>query len=52
MNSCTQPRTLSDADIKAIVEAIHPPHACVFTDDDRHDIAALLRIYRDSTAAM
>ena len=45
-------RTLSDADVAAIVAAIQPHSECVFSEDDKHDLRTLLQIYRDSTSAL
>ena len=45
-------RTLSDADISAIVAAMQPHSDCVFNEDDKHDLRTLLQIYRDSTSAL
>lgn len=45
-------RQLTDADISAIVEAVKKNHECSFSEDDRHDIRTLLKIYRESTSAI
>ena len=45
-------RTLSDADISAIVAAMQPHSDCVFSEDDKHDLRTVLQLYRDSTTAI
>lgn len=46
-------RTLTDADVQAISDALRSDYECrAFTEDDRHDIRTLLKIYRESTSAI
>lgn len=45
-------RQLHDDDIAAIVAAVTENHDCSFSEDDRHDIRTLLKIYRESTSAI
>jgi hypothetical protein len=48
--------TLSEQDIKRIVEAVRPHNDCVFKDafddDDKHVLRNIIELYNESTTAM